>query len=57
MRKILAKCVWAASAAYYVFNGGEDCMASCLMLLVGIVIGFLVLALPDGYSGMNGSSD
>lgn len=57
MRKYLSYALWAASIAYFALNGGNDCESASVMLLIGIVAGFLVQALPDGFDGLSDLND
>lgn len=57
MRQTLAYCVWAASAAFMLLNGGVECFTTMLVTLIGIIAGFLVLCIPDGLDGLDGMSD
>ena len=57
MRKYISYSIWAASVAYFVLNGGNDSMSASLMMLIGIVVGFLVQALPSGYDGLSDLND
>jgi len=57
MRQTLAYCVWAASAAFMLLNGGVECFTTMLVTMIGIIAGFLVLCLPDDLDGLDGMSD
>ena len=57
MRQTIAYCVWAASAAFMLLNGGLLNSNTMLLTLIGIIAGFLVLCVPDGLDGLDGMSD
>jgi len=57
MRQTLAYCVWAASAAFMLLNGGVECFTTMLVTLIGIIAGFLVLCVPDGLEWLDGMND
>lgn len=57
MKKTISYCIWLSAGAYWLTNGGECSMHATLMMLVGIIAGFLVLCLPDGLEGLDGMND
>ena len=57
MRQTVSYCVWAASVAFMLLNGGVLNETTMLLTLVGIIAGFLVLCLPDGLDGLDGMND
>lgn len=57
MRQTIAYCVWAASAAFMLLNGGLLNPDAMLLTLVGIIAGFLIICIPDGLEGLDGMND
>lgn len=53
MRKTISYCVWLSAGAYWLTNGGECSMHATLMMLIGIIAGLLVYALPSGYDDLS----